>query len=261
MPGTPAAAQAPGAAPAAGALTAPLAPAAAPPNASDVRLFEVAEPVTVPSFAPSAGDRGEHTGRRGRGRRFALAGAGAAVVVAAAAGFAGGLLSYEGPTRDSAYPDDIRASVPDAAATTSAAAPTAAESSAPPTSASASASASADPTPTETASAEASPTSSATPSRAASSAPADDRAEPSATPSTVVAVQVLRRGDQGPEVAELQQRLRQVWLYHGDANGRYSDRVADAVRDYQWSRGIRGDEAGVYGEETRRRLEAETREP
>ena len=61
---------------------------------------------------------------------------------------------------------------------------------------------------------------------------------------------VLRRGDQGPQVVELQQRLRQVWLYQGDADGRYSHRVEDAVRRHQWHGGING-ELGVYRPRTR----------
>ncbi|MFC7510774.1 peptidoglycan-binding protein [Streptomyces thermocarboxydus] len=71
---------------------------------------------------------------------------------------------------------------------------------------------------------------------------------------------VLRRGDRGPEVVELQQRLRQVWLYQGDADGRYSHRVEEAVRRYQWQWGI-NEELGVYGPRTRARLESETRTP
>ncbi|MEU0457417.1 peptidoglycan-binding domain-containing protein, partial [Streptomyces sp. NPDC006129] len=72
---------------------------------------------------------------------------------------------------------------------------------------------------------------------------------------------VLRRGDRGPQVAELQQRLRQVYLYDEDADGSFDDRLEEAVRTYQWSRGIRTDDLGVYDEETRERLESETREP
>ncbi|MFH8937486.1 peptidoglycan-binding protein [Streptomyces griseosporeus] len=72
---------------------------------------------------------------------------------------------------------------------------------------------------------------------------------------------VLRRGDRGPEVVELQLRLRQLYLYNGDANGNFNGQVEDALRNYQWARGVRSDELGVYGPETRRMLESETREP
>ncbi|CAM5692096.1 hypothetical protein STENM327S_02091 [Streptomyces tendae] len=71
----------------------------------------------------------------------------------------------------------------------------------------------------------------------------------------------LRRGDQGPEVVELQQRLAQKWMYWGDSNGNYNRQVEDAVRQYQWERGIHTDGVGVYGPDTRRSLESETREP
>ncbi|MCH0565276.1 MULTISPECIES: peptidoglycan-binding protein [unclassified Streptomyces] len=72
---------------------------------------------------------------------------------------------------------------------------------------------------------------------------------------------MLRRGDKGPEVTELQLRLRQLYLYGGDVNGRFNGRVEDALARYQWARGIRSDRLGVYGRETRSMLEAETREP
>ncbi|MGJ3559426.1 peptidoglycan-binding domain-containing protein [Streptomyces sp. INA 01156] len=62
-------------------------------------------------------------------------------------------------------------------------------------------------------------------------------------------------------MVELQQRLRQLYLYNSEMHGRFNRRVEDALRTYQWSRGIRGDELGVYGPETRSRLESETREP
>ncbi|WP_323180955.1 peptidoglycan-binding domain-containing protein [Streptomyces sp. NBC_01142] len=72
---------------------------------------------------------------------------------------------------------------------------------------------------------------------------------------------LLRRGDSGQEVAELQQRLTEVWLYGGPADGQYGDGVEDAVRVFQWDRDVRGDPEGVYGPNTRRALESETSEP
>jgi peptidoglycan hydrolase-like protein with peptidoglycan-binding domain len=82
------------------------------------------------------------------------------------------------------------------------------------------------------------------------------RATASAAP-----VPVLRTGDQGPAVKELQLRLGQLLLYTGEADGVYGKQVEDAVRNYQWSRGITADEPGVYGEATRTHLEAETSQP
>jgi peptidoglycan hydrolase-like protein with peptidoglycan-binding domain len=62
-------------------------------------------------------------------------------------------------------------------------------------------------------------------------------------------------------VTELQLRLRQLYLYNDDANGVFTSRVEEALRNYQWSRGIRDDELGVYGPATRTKLESETKEP
>ncbi|SEQ38242.1 Putative peptidoglycan binding domain-containing protein [Streptomyces radiopugnans] len=71
---------------------------------------------------------------------------------------------------------------------------------------------------------------------------------------------MLREGDSGPEVAELQRRLRQIQDVYpgGDVDGRYDAEVAEAVARYQQWYGIRGDEEGVYGDDTRRDLEART---
>ncbi|MEU8984845.1 peptidoglycan-binding domain-containing protein [Streptomyces sp. NPDC048309] len=201
-----------------------------------------------------------------RRRRAAVLGiAGAVVTVVTAAGIASGLFAYDTPARDGALPEDVRASVPDvspdpasgspsATGPSTAAVPAApapsrsasASASTPPSSASASPSRSAAPTQTQPHSPTANPTESATPSRGGS----DKRR-----------VQTLRRGDEGPEVTELQLRLRQLVLYTGDDDGRYDSQVEDAVRRYQWARGITADELGVYGGATRASLEAETTEP
>ncbi|WP_046509336.1 peptidoglycan-binding domain-containing protein, partial [Streptomyces odonnellii] len=69
----------------------------------------------------------------------------------------------------------------------------------------------------------------------------------------------LGPGDSGPEVVELQHRLEEVRLFYGQADGQYDDRVERGVRIYQSYRGIEGDPEGVYGPNTRRALEAETR--
>jgi peptidoglycan hydrolase-like protein with peptidoglycan-binding domain len=72
---------------------------------------------------------------------------------------------------------------------------------------------------------------------------------------------MLRRGDRGPEVTELQQRLHQLYLYNDEINGDFTSRVEEALRNYQWSRGVGTDNLGVYDQETRAALEAETSEP
>jgi murein L,D-transpeptidase YcbB/YkuD len=52
-----------------------------------------------------------------------------------------------------------------------------------------------------------------------------------------------------------------LYLYEDDTDGTFDDRLQEAVRNYQWSRGIQGDDLGVYDRETRSKLESETQEP
>ncbi|MFJ9907386.1 peptidoglycan-binding protein [Streptomyces sp. NPDC101152] len=184
-------------------------------------------------------------------RRTVFLLAGAAVAVLGAGGAVAGLL-YDGPARDASRPEGVRAPLPEPGSSTSAAAR---EPSASPSSASAS--------PTPSASASASPSRSATPT---SSAPTDGA--PSATTSTRPAPSassgqppILRLGDTGPEVTELQLRLRQVGLYNGQADGVYDTDVENAVRSYQFTRLVVQDESGVYGRATRASLESETKKP
>ncbi|MER7488890.1 peptidoglycan-binding protein [Streptomyces sp. NPDC126497] len=263
--------EAPGAAEATTVLPTPLAPGAARPNDTDLRLFDSTQPLAAVPDTPAApgpaGADGERPRRRRRGTLFAAAGA--VVVVVGAAGWASGVFSYETPSRDGAAPREVRAGVPDPSSAASSAEPTAGASSAPPSS---SASPSASPSTSESTSASPSPsasTASASPSRSA---------EPSSTPTTTapagsaedteeaddgegaVAGPVLRRGDRGAEVVELQQRLHQLYLYNDEVNGQFNRRVEDALRNYQWSRGLQS-ELSVYGPQTRARLETETREP
>ncbi|MDI3389679.1 peptidoglycan-binding domain-containing protein [Streptomyces sp. B-S-A8] len=80
-------------------------------------------------------------------------------------------------------------------------------------------------------------------------------------PPTRTAPAVLRAGDEGPEVRELQDRLRQRYFYAGPTHGSYDVLVEDAVARYQYAEGVEGDPQGVYGPATRRALEAETTEP
>ncbi|MGI5451717.1 peptidoglycan-binding domain-containing protein [Streptomyces sp. CA-249302] len=72
---------------------------------------------------------------------------------------------------------------------------------------------------------------------------------------------VLRLGDKGSEVVELQLRLKQIGYYDGKADGDYDSEVQSAVRGYQLTRVILSDESGVYGHATRTSLESETSEP
>ncbi|MFJ9028663.1 peptidoglycan-binding protein [Streptomyces sp. NPDC102274] len=83
--------------------------------------------------------------------------------------------------------------------------------------------------------------------------------EPSRESGRTSAGSSLGPGDSGPEVVELQRRLAQIRLFHGSPDGRYDDRVAGAVGLYQSYKQIADDPQGVYGPDTRRALEADTR--
>ncbi|MFD4260331.1 peptidoglycan-binding protein [Streptomyces sp. NPDC058534] len=248
------------------ALPTPLAPSAGPPSAHDLRLFETAATAPVPSGAgPWDGSGGRRSRRRRKG--VLLSAVGAVVVVVGAAGYASGLFSYEAPSRDGALPDEVRASVPDPSSTSEAtstggpsATPVPQAGSASP-SPSASSSPSASPSPSAS-SASPSPSRSAEPTRSATATATEEAPRESEDDGRdFYGGPGLHRGDRGPEVVELQQRLAQLYLYTGDMDGNYDRRVEDSVRTYQWARGIRSDDLGVYGPDTRRQLESETREP
>ncbi|MFK4148171.1 peptidoglycan-binding protein [Streptomyces sp. NPDC004065] len=215
---------------------------------------------------PRAGTRAGDARRRRPVAVFAVSGA--VVAVAAAAGFAGGLFSYHSPARDGAAPTGVRQGVPDGGTTNppSASAPEAAASpSAAPQAESRSPSASPSTGPSPSASpSDASPSPSPSPTDGGrTAAPATPTGTAPTTPAapTPTAPPVLRRGDRGPEVTELQQRLAQLNLYVGRSDGVYDSRVEGSVRTYQWARGIDADDPGVYGPATRARLEAETSQP
>ncbi|AYN41574.1 peptidoglycan-binding protein [Streptomyces dangxiongensis] len=197
-----------------------------------------------------------------RSRRTVLpAAGGAGIALVAAAGLA--LSSYHEPARAQAAPA-IRQSIPDAVTPGAASAPAPAvapRSPAPPPSRSpAAASASADPSPSQ---GSASPSPAPAPSGSASgSASPTPSGTVSGTPhTTLAAAPVLRRGDTGPQVTELQQRLRRLNLYGDQMNGVFTRPVEDGVRNYQLARGIEGDILGEYGPATRASLESETSQP
>ncbi|WP_046733388.1 peptidoglycan-binding protein [Streptomyces humi] len=70
----------------------------------------------------------------------------------------------------------------------------------------------------------------------------------------------LRRGDTGPEVVELEQRLLRIPdVYRdGSTGGTYDAALTAAVERFQIWYGISGDERGVYGDDTRQALESRT---
>ncbi|GGQ14134.1 peptidoglycan-binding domain-containing protein [Streptomyces griseomycini] len=83
---------------------------------------------------------------------------------------------------------------------------------------------------------------------------------PSPPPSAPVPPGFLREGDSGPEVTELQERLLRIpdVYREGRTDGRYDAALSAAVARFQLWYGIRGDETGVYGDDTRRALESRT---
>ncbi|BFO21100.1 hypothetical protein SHKM778_74880 [Streptomyces sp. KM77-8] len=185
-------------------ISTPLAPGAAPPNTSDLNLFDGTRPLRTVPAAAVAVPAPEPPRRRRRGVLFVAAGA--VVAVVGAAGWAAGMFSYETPSRDGAAPKDVRESVPDVSGTPSAsllaeASPTApvsssAPSEAPSASASPSGSASASASPSESA-----PTPSSSPSEAATPSSAPPTSAPAEAPTEEEADDgtgpVLRRGTGG----------------------------------------------------------------
>ncbi|WP_244190396.1 peptidoglycan-binding domain-containing protein [Streptomyces caeruleatus] len=55
--------------------------------------------------------------------------------------------------------------------------------------------------------------------------------------------------------------MRQAGLYGGGVDGDFDREVENAVRTYQLTRVVLGDESGVYGAATRTSLESETSQP
>ncbi|MFJ4833490.1 peptidoglycan-binding protein [Streptomyces sp. NPDC088747] len=98
------------------------------------------------------------------------------------------------------------------------------------------------------------PSSAAAPSATAPVAQDPSRAADPDGPGT------LREGDSGPEVTELQERLLGIPdVYRsGGTSGTYDPTLTAAVARFQLWYGIRGDETGVYGNDTRAALESRT---
>jgi hypothetical protein len=96
----------------------------------------------------------------------------------------------------------------------------------------------------------------ATPTTPQSSASPGARASVSAQPQAAV----LRQGDSGRDVSDLQSRLLQIPDVYpdGKVDGQYDAVLASAVARFQLWYGIRGDEDGEYGDATRRDLESRT---
>ncbi|MEU8626281.1 peptidoglycan-binding domain-containing protein [Streptomyces sp. NPDC048669] len=205
-----------------------------------------------------------------RRRPFAALAVGAAVVaVVGTAAFIGGLFNGDGDgdtTLDPVLPSTVtslpeESASPSASTTASASAsPSRPATASPSASATASATATASPSATASASrsATAGPSGTATASSPAATADTGGPEQPVAPPAPPQDGSTLRRGDHGPEVAELQRRLQEIGLFMSPDDADYTDRVEDAVYRYQRYMYIQGDDAGVYGPHTRRALEAVT---
>ncbi|WP_155055586.1 peptidoglycan-binding domain-containing protein [Streptomyces blattellae] len=240
------------------------------PNAGSTMPLPAPPPETPPPAEPGdadlslfPGDPADEPPRRPR-RTLVFGVAGALVTVVTAVGLASGLFSYDTPTRDDALPEDIRASVPGtttsaasespSASATSAQSPSAAPSPSP------TASRSPSPAPTRSNVPPPTPTGGSTPTTTAPTASASGSAgAPEEDPEGEDPV--LSRGDEGPEVLELELRLTERDFYTREAQGKYNEGVEDAVRAYQLAEVIVPQQYGVYDLETRERLESETAEP
>ncbi|MCX5358437.1 peptidoglycan-binding protein [Streptomyces sp. NBC_00124] len=214
------------------------------------------EDATSPHVAnPDVPPSDDNTQNSPRRRRIALGtGVGAAAAVLLTGCFVGGLFWYDSPDRDGSLSGGVRAGLPDEQSTPidpSSPNPSASTTSAQP-------SPSATPSPDTTSTAGPLPPTGTTPSETSSSVTATG--SPTSSPSQGEAP-VLRLGDRGPEVIELQLRLRQTGFLSGEADGVYDREVENAVRAYQLTRVVAEDESGAYGPATRTSLESETSEP
>jgi hypothetical protein len=231
-------------------------PAAAEPPAAPVTGVPLPPEIPAPPAAavepgaPRADDGAVRLRRRSR-RTALLAAGGAGVAVVAVAGAV--LFSYRAPARDQAAAQEVRAGVPETTDPALVPGPPLSSTSAPPTGGPSPSRSSASPPPMTPTASVSTPATTASPTVPAT---------PSVTPGTTPAVlTVLRRGDTGPKVVDLQQRLARVHLYAGRPDGVFSHRVEMAVRGYQLFRGIKGDVLGTYGPATRASLEARTARP
>ncbi|NBE55189.1 peptidoglycan-binding domain-containing protein [Streptomyces boluensis] len=213
----------------------------------------------LPPIGPAATDpampefsRADGQAPSGRGWRYGLL-AGAAAVVAVTVGVAGGFFSSD--TEQQAGPnaaDRVTATeepTPSETSPTSGESERASRSSKRPTSPS-SETGSSKPSSTSTSTSTEEPTGTTAPPAGEQESESESGQEPG----------TLGRGDRGPEVVELQQRLTELKLYTGPLNGNYGPATENAVTRFQQARQIDEDE-GTYGPKTRAAIEAETSDP
>ncbi|MFF0477580.1 peptidoglycan-binding protein [Streptomyces sp. NPDC004284] len=242
-------------------------------RAQDVELFDVTQ--TLPRVPSEAGPHGRHGAGRprhvrkgARSRRAAQAprrenrgGLSLPLLLTGALAAGIGLAVGLTPESDHTPPDGLSLVMPDLPAphVTPDAEPTATGRSAKPTATPAAVPKTSSPPPTTPAPPPSTPappptrthrpTPPPTPTPARSS-PRSDRTDTS----------TLALGSTGPDVVDLQQRLQQLYLYLGSADGVFSESVEAALSRFQTARAI-PEEPGVYGPMTRTALYAETDRP
>ncbi|MFC0848561.1 peptidoglycan-binding protein [Streptomyces noboritoensis] len=191
-----------------------------------------------------------------RRRRPLLLAALALAATATIVAFAGGSLFGGDSDTDATGPATTVSTAPDPATTSSSPSPTTPEPrTTPHTSPSPRKSS---PSPSRTPKASTSPSrrpATPTPTPSQVTGTVDTTTAPAAPPATAP---VLRKGDDGPEVTELQDRLAQLTIYNGRIDGHFGSKTENAVRTYQSYMGLESDPPGVYGPETRSALEAQT---
>ncbi|MEV5479376.1 MULTISPECIES: peptidoglycan-binding protein [Streptomyces] len=230
----------------------PLVPRARRRSGPTSRTFAAAE------GEPSAGPAGP-VQRRTRPRPAALVATGAAAAVAAALI---GTDALTGGVRDRAAPPDQSTASPSAALPTGdAPTPSAAASSPTPGRSPSPAATATGPPPATVRRYRTRLPRPPAPTRASGSVAESPGSPSPASSAPPTGPLVLREGASGPQVAELQQRLQQLGLYPGAADGRYDAEVRAAVSRYQRQYGVTGDPDGVYGAGTRASLESRTGKP
>ncbi|MEU9857518.1 peptidoglycan-binding domain-containing protein [Streptomyces sp. NPDC047974] len=96
------------------------------------------------------------------------------------------------------------------------------------------------------------------PTTAPATSAAPTTASPTPTHTDAPEGATLSLGDTGPEVQELQTRLRILWVYLEDADGVFDEGLRTALEEYQDRFWRLKDPEGVYGPHTRRELERDT---
>ncbi|MCB5180997.1 peptidoglycan-binding domain-containing protein [Streptomyces antimicrobicus] len=114
------------------------------------------------------------------------------------------------------------------------------------------------PTASRTASPSGTPSSSPKPASPSAGAGKSQNPAPPDQPVASPQAQTLRKGDSGPEVRDLQQRLKQRGYFRGRSDGQYDDYTEWMVASFQEDNDITQDPPGVYGPATRKALEQAT---